>query len=134
MIVHAFDGFDELSNTCENDILWVSGSRTKRIRLHPKVLNMKVAKPEQLVVNSKEESIKSTLQVIYGRAAKEKEDAVILNASAALVVSKVAKDFKEGVELAREAIVSGKAQSKLTRLIKNCGDLEKLREAEKKSL
>ena len=135
MIVHAHDGFDELSNTCENDVLWVSGDRqTKRMRLHTRVLGMPVAKPEQLVVNSKEESIRNTLQSIYSRAAKEKQDVVVLNAAAALVVGKVAQDFKDGVEIARDAIKSGKAQDRLSQLIKYCGNLEKLREAEKKFL
>lgn len=135
MIVHAHDGFDELANTCENDILWVSGDRqTKRIRLHPRVVGMQVARPEQLVVNSKEESIKNTLQSIYGKAAREKQDIVVLNAAAALVVSKITQDFKDGVEIAREAIKSGKAQDKLLQLIKYCGDPEKLKEIEKKFL
>jgi anthranilate phosphoribosyltransferase len=135
MIVHAHDGFDELSNTCENDILWVSGDRqTKRIRLHPKAVGMQVAKPEQLVINSKEESIRSTLQSIHGKAAIEKQDIVILNASAALVVGKIAQDFKDGVEIAKAAIKSGKAQDRLVQLIKYCGDPEKLKEAEKKFL
>lgn len=135
MIVHAHDGFDELSNTCENDILWVTNDRqTKRIRLHPRVVGMQVAKPEKLVVNSKEDSIKSTLQAIYGKAANEKQDIVLLNSAAALMISKIAPDFKEGVQIAREAIKSGKAQDKLMQLIKYCGDLEKLKEAEKKFL
>lgn len=135
MIVHAHDGFDELSNTCENDILWVSGdSEIKRIRLHPRALGMQVAKPEQLVVNSKEESIRDTLQSIHGKATIEKQDIVVLNAAAALVVGKVAQDFKDGIEIARNAIKSGKAQEKMSQLIKYCGDLEKLRQAEKRFL
>ncbi|MGI0049524.1 MAG: anthranilate phosphoribosyltransferase [Nitrososphaera sp.] len=135
MIVHAHDGFDELSNTCENDVLWVSGDRqTKRIRLHPRAVGMQAAKPEQLVVNSKEDSIKSTLQSIHGKAAREKQDIVVLNAAAALVVSKIARDFKDGVEIARDAIKSGRAQDRLAQLVKYCGDPEKLKEAEKKFL
>jgi anthranilate phosphoribosyltransferase len=135
MIVHAHDGFDELSNTCENDVLWVSGDRrTKRIRLHPRAVGMHAAKPQQLVVNTKEESIRDTLQAIHGKAAKEKQDIVILNSAAALVVSKVAQDFKDGVEIARDTIKSGKAQDKLSQLIKYCGNPEKLKESEKKLL
>jgi anthranilate phosphoribosyltransferase len=135
MIIHAHDGFDELSNTCENDVLWVSRDRqTKRIRLHPRAVGMQVAKPEQLVVNSKEESIKSTLQSIHGNAAREKQDIVLLNAAAALVVGKVVQDFKDGVEIARDTIKSGKAHDRLAQLIKYCGDVEKLKEAEKKFL
>jgi anthranilate phosphoribosyltransferase len=132
MIVHAYDGFDELSNTCENDIVWIIGKQVKRIRLHPKVVNMQVAKPEQLIVHSKEDSIRDTLRVIYGIASQEKEDIVVLNASAALVIGKVARDFKEGVQIARWAIKEGKSQRKLLQLIQSCGNREKLEYAEKK--
>lgn len=134
MIVHAADGFDELSNTCENDIIWVTGDKVKRLRLSPKVLSMQPARAEQLVVNSRDDSIKTTLQVIYGKAPREKEDMAVMNASAALAVGKVAADFKEGVAMARHAIKDGKAKEKLAQLIKSCGDLEKLSQAEKKFL
>jgi anthranilate phosphoribosyltransferase len=74
------------------------------------------------------------LQSIYGRASREKQDIVILNAAAALVVGKVAQDFKDGVEIAREVIKSGKAEDKLLQLMKYCGNSEKLKESEKKFL
>lgn len=134
MIVHGADGFDELSNTCENDILWVADGQTKRLRLNPKVVGIQLAKPERLVVNTKDESVASTLAAICGRGPREKEDMAVLNASAALVVGKVAKDLREGVEVARGAVKSGAAQEKLAQLIKNCGNPEKLEQAEKKFL
>lgn len=134
MIVYAHDGFDELSNTCQNDIYWISSENhtTRRIRLHPNAVGMEVAKPEQLIVNSKMDSIMSTLKAIYGEGCREKMDIVVLNAAAALVVSKNASNLKEGVGYARDAIKSGKARDKLSQLIRYCGDLEKLKEAEKK--
>ncbi|MBV9666645.1 MAG: anthranilate phosphoribosyltransferase [Nitrososphaeraceae archaeon] len=132
MVIHAFDGFDELSNTCENDIVWLVKRQIKRTRLHPNNVNIQVAKPEQLFVYSKEGSIRDTLQSIYGIASQEKEDIVVLNASAALVIGKIAKDFREGVEIARSAIKEEKPQKKLAELIYHCGDKEKLVEAEKK--
>ncbi|HXG06324.1 MAG TPA: anthranilate phosphoribosyltransferase [Nitrososphaera sp.] len=136
MIVHAHDGFDEISNTCENDILWFSADRqtTKRIRLHPRVVGIEKAKPEHLVVSSREDSIKNTLQSIYGMASREKQDIVALNAAAALLVGKIAHDFKEGIEIANDVIKTGKAQDKLSQLVKYCGDPEKLRESERKFL
>lgn len=134
MIVHAADGFDELSNTCENDIIWITaGGQTKRLRLNPKVVGMQVARPEQLVVATKEDSVNSTLAAIYGAASLEKEDMVVLNASAALVVGKMASDLKEGVEIARRAIRDGSAKEKMAQLVASCGDVEKLRQAEKKT-
>jgi anthranilate phosphoribosyltransferase len=134
MIVYAHDGFDELSNTCQNDIYWISSDNhtTRMIRLHPNAVGMEVAKPEQLIVNSKIDSIMSTLQAIYGQGSREKMDIVILNAAAALVVGKIASNLKEGVEFARDTIKSGKARDKLSQMIRYCGDLEKLEEAEKK--
>lgn len=134
MIVYAHDGFDELSNTCQNDIYWISSSmdKARRIRLHPNAVGMEVAKPEQLIVDSKMDSIMSTLQAVYGTGSREKKDIVILNAAAALVVSKVAPNLKEGVQTASDVIKSGKARDKLSQMIKYCGDLEKLKEAEKK--
>jgi anthranilate phosphoribosyltransferase len=134
MIVYAHDGFDELSNTCENDIYWISRETqtTRRIRLHPNALGMEVAKAGQLVVNSKIDSVRSTMQTIYGKGSREKSDIVALNAAAALVVGKIASNLKEGLEDARQAMKSGKAIDKLSEMIRYCGDLEKLREAEKK--
>ncbi len=135
MIVHAVDGFDEFSNTCENDVIWISqGGQTRRLRIHPKVLNISLAKPEALIVNSRDESIKATLQVIYGKAQPEKEDVVVMNASAALVIANVTDDLKEGIQVARAAIRSGAAKEKLSQLIDYCGDIVKLKEAEKKFL
>jgi anthranilate phosphoribosyltransferase len=134
MIVYAHDGFDELSNTCENDIYWVSSENqtTRRIRLHPNAVGIELAKAGQLAVNSKMDSIMSTMQAIYGRGSREKMDIVVLNAAAALVVGKIASNLKEGVEYARQAIKSGKARDKLSQMIRYCGDLEKLKEAEKR--
>jgi anthranilate phosphoribosyltransferase len=132
MIVHSLDGLDELSNTCENDILWIKDNQIKRIKLHPKMLNMQIAKQHQIIVNSKEQSIRDTLQVLFGVASQEKEDIVVLNASAALVIGKIAKDFDEGIDIARSSIKDGKAQQKLLELIRFCGDKEKLESAIKK--
>jgi anthranilate phosphoribosyltransferase len=136
MIVYACDGFDELSNTCENDIHWISSEKdsTRKMHIHPSQVGIEMATPEKLMVNSKEDSVKFTLQSIYGKASKERQGIVILNAAAALLVAKIASNFREGVEFAMEAIKSGKAQDKLSQMIKYCGDLEKLREAEKKFL
>jgi anthranilate phosphoribosyltransferase len=132
MIVHSFDGFDELSNTCQNDIIWIVDRKIKRLRLHPKDVNVLVAKPEQLLIQSGEESIRDTLQVIYGFASPEKEDIATMNAAAVLVIGKIAKDLKEGVEIARAVVKDGTPQKKLSEFIHLCGNKDKLLEAEQK--
>jgi anthranilate phosphoribosyltransferase len=134
MLVHSRDGFDELSNTSENDIVWITHEQTKRIVIHPQTLNIKVARLEQLISNTKEDSIRDTFQVIYGIGDPVKEDIVVLNASAALVVGRIAKDLKEGVDIARSTIKEGRAREKISKLIQCCGNAEKLQAAEKKYL
>jgi anthranilate phosphoribosyltransferase len=44
-------------------------------------------------------------------------DFILLNTSALLVVAGIAKDWKDGVVLARKAIDSGKAKETLTQLV-----------------
>ncbi|HEY6668064.1 MAG TPA: anthranilate phosphoribosyltransferase [Candidatus Nitrosopolaris sp.] len=131
MVVWSHDGFDELSNTCENNIVWVNGNETKRFSLHPKRLGLTVAKIEDLVVHTMEDSVRDTLQVINGVANRQKEDVVLLNAAAALVVGRVAKNLQEGVDIARDTIKKGKSRKKLLQLIDTCGNKHRLEEAER---
>ena len=56
----------------------------------------------------------------------------MMNAAAALVIGKIAKDLKEGVGIARAAIKEGTPQKKLSELIHLCGNKDKLIEAEQK--
>jgi anthranilate phosphoribosyltransferase len=95
---------------------------------------MSVAKSEDLLVSSREESVKHTLLAIYGLADSAREDIAVLNAAAALVVGDKAVDLSEGIQIARQSIKEGKARKKLYELIKRCGNLDKLRSAENKLL
>src|ERR687898_1591869 len=88
MLVNSRDGLDELSNTCENNITWISQREVKHIRLHPSDVGIDLARLESLVVYSKEEAVRETLQVIYGEADGQKQDIALMNASAALVIAK----------------------------------------------
>lgn len=134
MLVNSRDGLDELSNTCENDITWISQKRAKHISLNPRDMGIDLAKLESLTVHTREESIRDTLCVIYGVADKQKQDIAVMNASAALVVAKVAVDFKEGVDLARDSIRDGRAKKKLSEYIRRCGQKQVLLDMEKRYL
>jgi anthranilate phosphoribosyltransferase len=134
ILVNSRDGLDELSNTCENDVTWIRQKRVKHIRLNPRDLGIDLARLETLTVRSREESIRETLRVIYGVANKQKQDIAVINASAALVVAKVAANFREGVDLARDAISDGRAGKKLSEYIRRCGQKRLLLEVEKRYL
>ena len=55
-------------------------------------------------------------RALLGGAKGGFRDAVLLNAAAALVVADRAKTLKEGVEIARESLDSGKAKAKIEAL------------------
>jgi anthranilate phosphoribosyltransferase len=134
MLINSGDGLDELSCTCKNDITLITGNETKRIRFHPKEIGLESAGLDDIIVRTKEESIRDTLKVIYGDGDKHKQNIVFLNASAALVTSQIAADFREGVEIARDAVRDGRAQKLLSEYIRRCGQKETLIKAEKKFL
>ena len=51
-----------------------------------------------------------------------------------MVTSQIAADFREGVEIARDAVRDGRAQKLLSEYIRRCGQKETLIKAEKKFL
>jgi anthranilate phosphoribosyltransferase len=132
MLINSSDGLDELSCTCENDITLITENEIKHIRFHPKEIGLETTGLETLMVCTKEDSIRDTLRVIYGVGDKHKQNIVYLNASAALVIGRIASDFREGIEIARDAVRDGRAQKLLSEYIRRCGKKEILIEAEKK--
>ena len=67
-------------------------------------------------VESAEES-KAMRQQVLGGGLSPARDIVLLNAGAALYVADVAPSIQAGIELAREAINSGKAKAKLQEFV-----------------
>ena len=64
-------------------------------------------------------------------ARKEIEDIVALNSSPVLVLSEIANNLKEGVDISRSVIREEKARKKLEDLITFCGNKDRLSEIEK---
>ncbi|GIU71534.1 MAG: anthranilate phosphoribosyltransferase [Candidatus Nitrosocaldaceae archaeon] len=132
MVFHSSDGFDELSITSSNKVIWLKDGKIDELIIDPKDLNLS-SNIKDITINSKEDAIKGFLQAINGLD-KPKRDIVALNASAALIIADKVDSFNEGIEVSREIIDSGKAYEKLKALIKRYGDYAKLEEMEKRWL
>ena len=130
MVVHAHENIDELSNTGPNDVSLKDGDQLRRIQLDPRDVNVESASIDTIKMKTKEQSIKTTLECIYGHAGKDLLGIVELNAAAVLVVADKVHDINEGIELARKSISEGKARSKLSQLIDHCGQKQRLEEVE----
>jgi anthranilate phosphoribosyltransferase len=131
-LVHSIDGMDELSNTSRNIMLVIRSGNVERQEVDPKLLDMKVVKKEQIQITSEEDSVKATLQTIYGNATSARQDIVTLNAAVALIAGERAADLNEGIKITRELIKSEAPRTKLRELISSYGNIKKLNQIEKK--
>ncbi len=112
-IVHALDGYDEISLTGDTKII----SNTSETILSPTDLG--VEQIEQSAIfggTTVKSSAKIFLNVINGEGTEAQNNVVSANAGLAIATSKQIK-HKQGFELAKESLLSGKAKQSLDKLI-----------------
>ena len=129
--VRSDDGMDELSTTSKNQICMLKNNVITKMTLDPQKVGLQKGNISDIQISSKEDAIKSFVTVLDGSANKTKIEITALNAAGGLVVSDIADSFTDAVELALNAIHSGKAFDKLENFVKNCGDTKKLEEVKK---
>jgi anthranilate phosphoribosyltransferase len=131
MVAYSQDGFDELTNTCDSKVIYFNHGELSTLLIHPQEYDLTLSEKDDLIISSKRECVKLTMEAIYGYAPKQIQDAVVLNAAAALLLGNLVDKLSEGIELARNNILNGNARSILRELIRECGDEEKLRTVER---
>jgi len=99
--------------------------------IDPQDVGLQRGNISDIQINTKEDAIKSFVDVLNDTANKTKIEITALNAAGGLIVSDIANSFDEAVELALTTIHSGKAFDKLKNFVKNYGDMEKLEEVER---
>ena len=131
MTVRSNDGMDELSTTSKNKICLLKNNIITKMTIDPQDVGLQRGKLSDIQIVTKEDAIKSFVDVLNDTANKTKIEITALNAAGGLIVSDIANSFDEAVELALTTIHSGKAFDKLKNFVKNCGDMEKLEEVER---
>ena len=131
MTVRAADGMDELSTTSKNQICLLKNNTVTKMTLDPQEIGLQKGNIADIQINSKEDAVKSFVDVLNCTANKTKIEITALNAAGGLIVSDIADSFTDAVELTLNAIHSGKAFDKLENFVKNCGDIKKLEEVKK---
>jgi len=131
MTVRSDDGMDELSTTSKNKICLLKNNIITNMIIDPQDVGLQRGSISDIQINTKEDAIKSFVDVLNDTANKTKIEITALNAAGGLIVSDIANSFDEAVELALTTIHSGKAFDKLKNFVKNCGDMEKLEEVER---
>ncbi|MCD6373442.1 MAG: anthranilate phosphoribosyltransferase [Thermococcus sp.] len=103
LVVHG-GGLDEVSPFSETAVAEVRKGKVDSYTLSPEDFGVEPVKPAPC--SSPEESALRVKEVLAGRGRKEDRSFVLVNASAALYAAGVASDFREGVEIAKNALGS----------------------------
>jgi anthranilate phosphoribosyltransferase len=106
VILHSLDGYDEVSLTGGFKMITNQGEKV----LYPEDLGLSPVKAIELKGGETiEESAAIFLKVIKGEGTKAQTEAVLANAGLALYVGKQLGSVKEGVQMAKESLESGRA-------------------------
>ena len=115
-VVHGHDGLDEISVCAATRVSELNDGIISTYDILPEQFFGKQANPDDLKGGDPEENARITRDILSG-AEGPGRDVVLLNASAALVAAGKANDFKDGIQIAAQAIDSGQATQKLDALI-----------------
>jgi len=113
IVFHSADGMDELSIASPSHVIEIDGRR-RDYELDPSELGVKRAPLDDVRGGGPEQNARIAREVLQG-AKGPRRDIVLLNAAAALRAAGLAKDWKEGMAAAGEAIDSGRAADVLGR-------------------
>jgi len=116
MTVMGNDGLDEITTTTKTQVCELKNGKIKEFTLTPSEFGIKKANIKDLLGNDKKTNVKITREILDGKKGPRR-DIACLNAGAALHVAGVARTIKEGFELAKITIDSGRAKEKLRFLV-----------------
>lgn len=115
LIVHALDGYDEISLTSDTKFFDKSGEYI----FSPEELGFKNIAPETIFGgNSKQEAAAIFRNILEGKGTYEQNSVVLANAAMALKNTGKYGNYKECLSLATESLKSGNALKSLTSIIK----------------
>jgi anthranilate phosphoribosyltransferase len=115
-VVHGANGIDELSPCGPNLVCEVENGSVREYELDPLDLGIARCDPSELGGGDPATNAHALRAVLAGEEGGHRA-AVILNAAGGIAAAGHAENLREGIELAREAIDSGAAASRLEELI-----------------
>lgn len=116
LVVHGHPGLDEISLCGETVLVWVEPDQIRREIFHPSSVGMEEVPLSALLGGDREENADIARRILAGERGP-KRDAVLVNAAGALAVAGAVDSLAAGIELAAEAIDSGRAMALLDELV-----------------
>lgn len=112
MVVYGTDGLDEISMSAPTKVCEVRDGSFTSYMLTPEEFGFARCGKEELAGGTPAENAEITREILSG-AAGAKRDAVLLNSGAAIYLAGKAASIRDGVQMAKEMIDSGKALEQL---------------------
>ena len=128
MTVRSDDGMDEFSTSAVNRVCILRNDKVLMNAIDPEVVGLHKSSLQDIQIKTKEDAIKSFVRVLNNTANQAMIETTVLNAAGGLIVANIAKNFEEGVELAKKTIQDGEAFRLLEKFVKDTGDYSKLKE------
>ncbi len=128
MTVRSDDGMDEFSTSSVNRVCILRNDKVLMNAIDPEVVGLHKSTLQDIQIKTKEDAIKSFVQVLNNTANQAMIETTALNAAGGLIVANIANNFEEGVEIAMKTIKDGKAFKLLEQFVKDTGDYSKLKE------
>ena len=126
MTVRSNDGMDEFSTSSTNSVCILKNNIITELE--------KLGISEifyfyrHIQIKTKQNAIESFVGVLNNTANQPMIETTALNAAAGLLVGNVVNSFEDGIELALNTIIDGKAMSLLEKFVASTGNIEKLKE------
>ena len=117
-VVSSEDGMDEISLAAPTRYAYLNEGAIVEGVIHPEDHGIASAPKEAILGEGAEANARTIREIFAGTETGPKRDIVLLNAAYALVADEAARDIKEGLEIARETIESGKAAKHLEEIVR----------------
>ncbi|HEX5329155.1 anthranilate phosphoribosyltransferase [Sulfuricurvum sp.] len=117
IVVSSREKMDEISIS---DITYAGHLKNTKIdyfEIDPQMLGIKKAPFEAILGGEAERNAQILIDILNNRATDAQRDMVLINAAYALVAEGMARDAQEGLEIARDTLLSGKAAEKLKQIV-----------------
>ncbi|WP_370688087.1 anthranilate phosphoribosyltransferase [Sulfuricurvum sp.] len=117
IVVSSREKMDEISIS---DITYAGHLKNGGIEyfeIDPQMLGIKKAPFEAILGGEAERNAEILTDILNNRSTEAQRDMVLINAAYALVAEGMARDAQEGLEIARDTLLSGKAAEKLKQIV-----------------
>jgi len=122
VVVYGRDGMDEVSLGAATMVGEYKDGGIREYEIHPEDFGLTMASSRAFKVETPEQS-RALMQAVLENDAGPARDIVILNTGVALYAANVAASMDDGIELAREALASGKALAKMRQFVARTKEL-----------